>query len=154
MATQPRPAMQAAALDPELPDRSGLEVMDEHECWERVREQPLGRLAVTVSGSPHIVPVNHTTRDHEILFVSVPGTKLEATLRQPGVPASFEVDDYDGDAHTGWSVVIRGHLHPILDLVDVASLEIRGRASWLDSRHARNWVRLVPDRIEGRRLTG
>ncbi len=148
MATEPTPG---PAREPER-DRLGMQVMEQAECWDLIREQPLGRLAVTMSGAPHIIPINHATRDGEILFVSVAGTKLEAVLQRPGLPATFEVDDFDVDTRTGWSVIVRGHLHPVVDLVDHTSLDIAGRPIWLDGYRDRNWLRLVPDHVGGRRL--
>lgn len=150
MATEPRPDT-PAPREPVL-DRLGLEVMTLEECWERIQDQPVGRLAVTRSGAPHIIPINYATRDNEILFVSVAGTKLEAALQRPGLPAAFEIDEYDVEARTGWSVIVRGQLHPIVNLVDHTSLDIAGRPIWLDGYRDRNWLRLVPDHVAGRRL--
>lgn len=147
------PGSGTPAHDEPAHDRLGLEVIEVDECWELLSDEPLGRLAVTISGAPHIIPINYATRDHEILFVSVAGTKLEAALQRPGLPATFEIDHFDVDARTGWSVIVRGHLHPVLDLVDHTSLDIAGRPIWLDGYRDRNWLRLVPDEVGGRRLT-
>lgn len=152
MTADPRPIMQHADAAANATDRLGLAVMDDEECWQRLRDEPVGRLAVVVSGRPHLVPVNHLVRGREILFVSVPGTKLEAALRRPGVPAAFEVGDYDRDTHTGWSVVASGHLHPVMDLVEHTSLDLRGRPIWLGGYRDRNWLRLAVDDVGGRRL--
>ena len=152
MSTEPRDTSAMGGHDEPVTDRLGMEVMTERECWDALDEQPIGRLAVTISGAPHIIPINHVTRDREILFVSVAGTKLEAALQRPGLPASFEVDDWDVDSHTGWSVVARGHLHPVVDLVDHTSLDIAGRPIWIEGYRDRHWLRLVPDTVGGRRL--
>lgn len=133
-------------------DRLGLVVMDTDECWLRLEEAVLGRLALVVEGRPHIVPLNHVVRGRRLLVVSVPGTKLHAVLRRPGRPAAFEVDGHDTATRTGWSVVVHGHLHPVQDLVEHTHQDVRGRPIWLDGFRDRTWLRLHPERIEGRRL--
>ncbi|MBY5160993.1 pyridoxamine 5'-phosphate oxidase family protein [Salsipaludibacter albus] len=151
MADEPTPTMQHAMEDPPR-DRLGMTVLDEDRCWELVRGEPLGRLAVVVDGRPHLVPINHVVRDREVLFVSVPGTKLHRALHQPGGPAVFEVDGYDADDHSGWSVIVSGHLHPVQDLVEHTGLDLRGRPIWLDGYRDRSWLRLVPEHVNGRTL--
>ncbi len=150
--TRTLPTMQHAGLEAAARDRVGLAVLDEDVSWAHLAAEPLGRLVILVDGAPHLVPVNHVVRDGEIRFVSVPGSKLHATRHQPGASAAFEVDGYDADAHTGWSVVVHGHLHPIDDLVATAGNERRGRPGWLDGRPDRQWLRLVPTQVDGRRL--
>ena len=46
-----------------LPDQPGVEVLDEHDCLELLRESDVGRLAVVVEGGPEIFPVNFVV-DH------------------------------------------------------------------------------------------
>lgn len=152
MTTEPRPTMQHGHTAPAETDRLGMTVLADQECWDRLRDEPVGRLAVVVRGRPHLVPVNHLVRDREILFASVPGTKLEEALNRPGVPAAFEVDAYDRDTHSGWSVVATGHLHPVMDLIEHTSLDLRGRPIWLEGYRDRNWLRLAVDQVVGRRL--
>lgn len=138
--------------DVDLHDRLGLVVLDDATCWARLADEPVGRLAVVVDGRPHLVPLNHVVRNRQLLFVSVPGTKLHRVLRHPGQPAVFEVDRYDPDTHAGWSVVVHGTLHPVQDLVEHTRQDIRGRPIWLDGYRDRTWIRLQPERIEGREL--
>lgn len=140
----------AGTTTPPTTDRLGMRVLDPAHCWDLVEGQAVGRLAIIVGSRPHMVPVNFIVRAEEILFVSVPGTKLGEALDRPGAPAQFEVDDFDVDGRTGWSVVVTGHLHPVMDLVEHTRLDIRGRPIWLDGHRDRNWLRLVPSRVEGR----
>lgn len=133
-------------------DRLGLVVLDQDECWDRLDEAALGRLAMVVEGRPHLVPLNHVVRGRRLYVVSVPGTKLHDVLHRPGQPAAFEVDGHDEAGRSGWSVVVHGRLHPVDDLVEHTRQDVRGRPIWLDGYRDRSWLRLDPERIEGRRL--
>src|SRR4029453_12366899 len=79
------------------------------------------------------------------------GTQLPSGPRGRVV---FEIDDFDRDARTGWSVVVAGRLEEVTPY-DAETLErVTGLplAPWAqgDKPH---WMRLVPDRITGRRIT-
>lgn len=133
-------------------DRLGMVVLDDDTCWARLADEPVGRVAVVVDGRPHLIPLNHVVRNRELLFVSVPGTKLHRVLHNPGQPAAFEVDRYDRATHAAWSVIVHGTLHPVQDLVEHTRQDIRGRPIWLDGYRDRTWIRLHPERVEGREL--
>lgn len=135
-------------------DRLGLRVLDIERCWELTADQAVGRLAIIVGSRPHLVPINFVVRGREVLFVSVPGTKLGEVLDRPGAPAQFEVDDFDEAGRAGWSVVVTGTLHPVMDLVEHTRLDIQGRPIWLDGHRDRSWLKLVPTRVEGRAMGG
>lgn len=130
----------------------GLTAMGIHECWQRLANEPLGRLSICLAGRPHLVPVNHLVRDREIAFVSVAGTKSHAPLEQPGLPAAFEVDHYDNASRAAWSVVVHGELAVVDDEVEQARLELRGRPIWINGVHHRRWMLLVPEHVTGRHL--
>lgn len=148
---EPRSAIRG--VDPQrIAERTGLAPMDLNECWERLASQPLGRLAICVDGKPHLVPINHLVRAREIMFVSVAGTTTHATLAQPGLPAVLEVDHYDTDTDTGWSVVVAGELAVVDDDIEHARLELYGRPRWISGRHQCRWLRLVPNHVAGRHL--
>lgn len=149
---EPRPAIRDVDDPHRIAERTGLAPMDLDECWERLASQPLGRLAICVDGQPHLVPINHLVRDREIVFVSVAATTTHATLAQPGLTAVLEVDHYDTDTDTGWSVVVAGELAVVEDDVEHARLELYGRPSWISGRHQCRWLRLVPNHVEGLHL--
>jgi nitroimidazol reductase NimA-like FMN-containing flavoprotein (pyridoxamine 5'-phosphate oxidase superfamily) len=89
------------------------EVLATNQCWELLRESVVGRLAVTVSGSPDIFPVNPIVDHGTILFRTSAGTKFAATK---GKDVAFEVDGYDADTAQAWSVVVKGRAHEILEV--------------------------------------
>lgn len=51
--------------------------------------------------------MNFALAGEMIVFRTGPGTKLDAAHRSA---ACFEVDHFDPEHRTGWSVVVRGHL--------------------------------------------
>ncbi len=150
--TDPSTMQDAALASAAPPDRHGLTILDQDQCWERLEAAPLGRLGFVADGEPRVVPVNHVVRDNEILFVSVAGSKLHAAVRRPGRRVVFEVDGYDRDDHTGWSVVVQGRLHPVDDLVEHTRHDIRGRPTWLAGYRDRQWLAVAPERVDGRVL--
>lgn len=117
------------------------------ECLWLLRSQSVGRFAVALPGSsPLVVPVNFVLDGDVVVFRSAPGTKLTALA---GIPVSFEVDQIDEADHTGWSVLVRGTAYEATRW-ETDHLEL---PTWApgDKGH---WVRIVPDSMTGRRITG
>lgn len=132
--------------------RTGLEWLDEDECLRRLAADEIGRLAVIVGDSPAVFPVNYCLDGDAIVFRTDPGTKLANSAR---ARACFEIDHFDRGLRSGWSVVVTGRLEevtrydpPTFDRVHKLSVRPWGGG---EKSH---WVRLVPDRITGRRVGG
>ena len=123
-----------------------MDELTREECLRLLAARPIGRLAVvTAEGLPMIVPVNYVLDGDTVLFRTDAGTKVDGLRRHP---VAFEVDDIDPDDRTGWSVLVQGIAH------EVAPEEV-GRAAvhpWAGGEK-RQWVRIVPRSISGRRLT-
>jgi nitroimidazol reductase NimA-like FMN-containing flavoprotein (pyridoxamine 5'-phosphate oxidase superfamily) len=92
---------------------SDAQVLSTNQCWELLRESVVGRLAVTVDGSPDIFPVNPVVDHGTIVFRTTAGTKLAATK---GRDVAFEVDGYDAGTAQAWSVVVKGRAFEILEI--------------------------------------
>jgi nitroimidazol reductase NimA-like FMN-containing flavoprotein (pyridoxamine 5'-phosphate oxidase superfamily) len=84
----------------------GLEALSERECWELLATANIGRVGVTDGGLAVILPVNYLVDGDEILFLTNPGTKLDAVVG--GQVVAFEVDSLDPDTGAGWSVHVVG----------------------------------------------
>jgi hypothetical protein len=85
-----------------------------------------------------------------MVFHTDPGTKLD---HGPRARVSFEVDSFDRQRRTRWSVVATGRLEEVT-FFDVATFERVRRPAvdpWAGSDKA-HWMRLVPDRVTGRRI--
>jgi len=85
-------------------DQEQVREMTARECWVRLREHELGRLAFRVADEVHILPVNYAARDESLLFRTAEGTKLLGVVMES--PVALEIDGYD--ELSAWSVVVRG----------------------------------------------
>jgi hypothetical protein len=90
-------------------DQRGSEILARPECLRLLavaaKEDHIGRLAVTETESPLVVPLNFTFHDNRILVRIGPGRLSELV---PGSMVSFEVDRVEPDHGQAWSVLIRG----------------------------------------------
>ena len=97
-------------MQPDTADsgHQGIAVIDEAQCLRLVGGESIGRLGFSARAMPVIFPINFVLIGRDVVFRTEPGQKLDAARLQ--VVACFEVDSYDGFAHTGWSVLITGRL--------------------------------------------
>lgn len=123
----------------------GLELLDEDECRRLLGSVRVGRVGVSVNGLPAIFPVNFQLVDGDIVYLTGSGVKLNAARQ--GTVIAFEVDDWDEDMRTGWSVLAIGAAHEV-DAADEsrASLEPWAQGSRI------HLVRVTPELISGRRI--
>ncbi|MBO0731226.1 MAG: pyridoxamine 5'-phosphate oxidase family protein [Acidimicrobiaceae bacterium] len=84
---------------------AGLEVLDAETCQRLLASQSVGRFAVVVDGRAEVFPVVFRATGHEIFARMADSTVLTAVLRGP---VSFQVDHFDDDGRTGWSVLAHG----------------------------------------------
>jgi len=119
------------------------------ECVSLLRESRLGRLALVDGDLPVILPVNFDVHDGEVVFRTNAGSKLDAAIRH--APAAFEVDGVNLRNQTGWSVLIRGHLHEVTDPEEILELEELAVEPWAPGSRP-HYVRVVPAEMTGRRI--
>ena len=130
-------------------DRFGITVLDPHTCWDLLRRQEVGRLAVSISDHPDLFPINFVVDRGTVVFRTAEGTKLAAAVL--GRAVAFEVDGYDADAGEAWSVVIKGRaveIERMQELFDALDLPL---FPWHASPKHR-FVRIEPDDVSGRRF--
>lgn len=140
------------ANDEPVLDGQGLEVLSAETCLELLEEEPIGRIVFVADGQPMALPVTYAVEDGNIVFSTAEGSKLDVARRKPGAKVAFEVDDYDRDTRRGWSVLIKGTLHPVLGRVEAGHLEREGPQSWADAVDRPQWLRIEIDEISGRRV--
>jgi uncharacterized protein len=130
--------------------RTGIELIDRALCLRLLADDEIGRLAVVSGGAPAIFPVNYAVDGEAIVFRTAPGTKLEAVGR---APACFEIDAFDRATRHGWSVVVTGRLEEVDEYAarELARVQALGVSPWAEGERA-HFLRLVPDRITGRRV--
>jgi nitroimidazol reductase NimA-like FMN-containing flavoprotein (pyridoxamine 5'-phosphate oxidase superfamily) len=131
-------------------DRTGLEVLSAQECDRLLAENVIGRVAFVADGEPVVLPVNYRLHRGAVVFRTARGEKLEAAARR--APVAFEIDGWDPDTQTGWSVLVRGVAEEVLDEDQVAELETLGLRPWADSPQRRIWVRIRREDVTGRRV--
>jgi uncharacterized protein len=122
-----------------------FESLDEAECLRLLEAGQIGRMAVSVPRqSPIVAPVNYTLSGGAILFRSGFGSKLRALASRP---ISFEIDEYDPETRTGWSVLARGRAR------EIAAREAEPPLPdpWLDDERP-YLVRLNIRELTGRRI--
>ncbi len=93
--------------------RTGIEIIDRDTCLALLADEVVGRVGVTDHGAPRILPVNYVLDDDSIVFRTAPGTKLRDGPRSP---ACFEIDSFDRETRTGWSVLVLGELEEVTAL--------------------------------------
>ena len=133
--------------------RPTLEDIPEAECLELLAATPVGRLGfVTEHGEPLILPVNHIIDDGDVAFRTTVGTKLDVAERLAGSTVVFEVDNYAAAERTGWSVIVKGTIEPVVDIVRATRLDRVGHHVWSDDVARNRWVVVMPTSVTGKRV--
>lgn len=130
-------------------DSNGLEVLERAECLVLLGSVPLGRLVFTDRALPAVQPVNFVLDGEEIVIRSSAGSKLAAATR--GAIVAFEVDEFDEDARTGWSVTVVGQAEEISDPVRLQHARRLPLRPWSpgDRDH---FISVSAERVTGRRI--
>jgi nitroimidazol reductase NimA-like FMN-containing flavoprotein (pyridoxamine 5'-phosphate oxidase superfamily) len=129
----------------------GLELLDEPQCFALLATNTLGRVGITMSGLPVITPVNYALVGDNIVFRTGEGSKLHAASNRAVI--AFEVDYYDAESRTGWSVLAIGRAETIdeSEISAFAAEELPLPAALGARVH---YVRLTPELLTGRRILG
>ena len=128
----------------------GLEILERDECANLLASQRVGRVGVC-AGQPLVVPVVFALLDGDVVFRTAPGEKLIAAALRRTV--AFEVDGYDLDAGSGWSVLVVGRAEEIVRPDELRRAEGLGLPSWAGEARDR-FVRVHTEAVSGRRLGG
>ena len=126
-----------------------VEELSEDECWELLGGRNVGRVAYSDPDGPVVIPVNYVLFEGTVMFRIAPYSRLADRLRDGA--ASFQVDQVDEEARTGWSVLVRGHA------ARASNWELPEAGSrptpWAEGRRNLH-IRLSPHHISGVRLIG
>lgn len=122
------------------------------QCEDLLARSTLGRLGVIVDGRPEIFPVNHVFDRTSgcVAFPTNARTKLHAALNWPWV--AFEVDGIEPDDAGGWSVLVVGRAEEITDPDDISRIAQLRHVLWR-SGDTVHWIRIVPSKTTGRRIS-
>jgi hypothetical protein len=130
-------------------DRNGLDILERTECLRLLSGSSVGRLAVTMGALPVILPVNFVFDRDRVLIRTTTGTKLDAATRNAVV--AFEVDDFDGFSHSGWSVCVTGVAREVTDRDDLDYISRLPLAHWAPNA-ANHIVAMSTEIVTGRRI--
>ncbi len=129
-------------------DDATVELTDD-ECWELLDRTAVGRLAVDVGGQPDIFPINFVVDGRSIVFRTAAGTKLAGAVLMRHV--AFEIDGYEPEQRTAWSVVVKGTAAQIDSLTERYEAEELPLFPWF-AEPKPEFVRISPRILSGRRF--
>jgi len=134
-------------------DHTGrLEALDEHLCLEYLHSGSLGRVAFVTGDEIDIFPVNYACDGSIVVYRTAAGTRLE---RAPRARVAFEVDGWDAQSLTGWSVVLKGVAIDVTRGTDPFSKALRERKVVpLAPGKRERWIAIYPALVTGRRFRG
>lgn len=129
-------------------DLKAIVELSSAESWTLLREAVVGRLAVVVDDRPDIFPVNHLVDLGSVVFRTGPGIKLNAAI---GHHVAFEVDGYDLETTSAWSVVVKGKASAVNRLDDALAVIALPPFAW-HSAPKPHFIRIEPESVTGRRF--
>jgi len=134
-----------ASRDPPI-----YEELSEPECLALLERAPVGRVGISIQALPAVLPVNYVVVGRDVVFRTVPGTKLDAATT--GTVVAFEADHYDPERRDGWSVLVRGVAHEVTDDAELAGLRALPLEPWALDGEADRFVRVTTTMMSGRRI--
>ncbi|MBN9606205.1 MAG: pyridoxamine 5'-phosphate oxidase family protein [Actinomycetales bacterium] len=117
------------------------------ECWARLGERGVGRLAVVADDGILITPIDYLVHEGALYFRSAPGDKLAALAVRPEV--ALEAEGHAG--HRRWTVLVSG-LARRLDADDEIAASGVAELRTTVAGERDNFVRIDARRVTGRRF--
>lgn len=134
--------------------RGHIEELDERTSRERLRRVGTARVVHVVADEPQIAVVNIGMDGDDVVVRCTRGSRLATALATPGAPVLIQADELDPASRSGWSVVARGRMTPVLDQVETTRLDRTMPPSWILGDVGGTWLRLTVDEISGREVGG
>jgi len=119
--------------------------LGEAECWRRLSEAEVGRLALAPAGEVDVFPVNFVISKGALYFRTAPGSKLLELSVNPDV--AFEIDGWD--ERSAFSVVLKGVAERLESQTEIDEADLLPLAPWAPTLKYR-WVRINPTSVSGR----
>jgi uncharacterized protein len=128
-----------------------LTVLTDEQCWALLEAHwpHLGRIGFHAGDVTVIYPMNYALADRTLYLRTEPTSALTAAIDTQDV--AFEVDDFDRDWERGWSVLVQGRLHEVVDLDELERHRETRLRAWAQGERLR-LLRLDIAHISGRRL--
>ena len=126
-----------------------LEPLSLADCHRLLAPGGLGRLAFSTVSGLMVLPVNYLLAAGTIVLRTGTGSLIAA---HGDGPVSFETDHLDETLGSGWSVLVRGQAHRVLQPGELRHLrEACDLRPWPAGEHDL-YVKIVPAHISGRRI--
>src|ERR1022692_2407023 len=107
---------------------SDTTILTKSECFERLSQVSLGRIAISIDALPVILPVHFVLSDESVLFPTVTGSILDSATT--GTVVAFQADAQESLSGDFWSVLLQGIALSVSD----GPGHTKGRAIPLESR--------------------
>jgi hypothetical protein len=119
------------------------------QCRRLIEPGGVGRIAFSTASGPVMLPVNFALLGGSIVFRTGAGTMIGA---HGDDTVAFEVDHIDEALGQGWSVLVRGQAHRVLQPYELRHVrETAAVVPWPGGKRE-TYVRIVPSHITGRRI--
>jgi len=132
------------------PDAALLQKLSPAECRQLIAPGGIGRIAFSTVSGPVVLPVNFTVIGLSIVVRTNPGSLIEAHGDER---AAFEVDHVDDVLRQGWSVLVLGQAHRVLQAGELRHVREGATVLPWPAGAYDVYVRIVPDQITGRRIS-
>jgi hypothetical protein len=111
-------------------DQRRLQELSPHESMRLLGSVSLGRIVFTARALPAIRPVTHLVDgDHVIIRADSSAAIISELRADGGTVVAYEADAIDLTDHIGWSVIVVGVAHRVID-PDEASVYRRALRPW------------------------
>ena len=126
-----------------------VERMSPAECYRLLASRGIGRIAFTTASGLLVLPVNYAVIAGTIVLRTGSGSLIG--MHGDG-PVAFQADHFDMELGQGWSVLVRGEAHRVLQPGELrhlrAACDLR---PWPAGEHDL-FIRIVTSRLTGRRI--
>ncbi len=126
-----------------------LGVLDGEACRSLIAPGGVGRIVFTEVRGPVALPVNYRMLGDSIVFRTAATSALRRALIHEQV--SFEVDYIDDALAEGWSVLVSGRGHLIVDPAELQRAIKSGVAPWANGKRD-DFISIKTHEITGRRI--
>jgi len=120
------------------------------ECRTLIETGGVGRIAFSTTAGPVVLPVNFTVVNGSIVVRTYSGSLIESRGDER---VAFEVDHLDEVLCQGWSVLIQGQAHRVLQPGELRHLQEAATVVPWPGGEPEVYIRIVPDQISGRRIS-
>jgi nitroimidazol reductase NimA-like FMN-containing flavoprotein (pyridoxamine 5'-phosphate oxidase superfamily) len=128
-----------------------MRVLPAAECYRLLGTHEIGRVGLNAERWPLVFPVNYAMDGTTVVIRTHAGTILRAAEH---ANVTFEVDDIDRRARSGWSVLVHGSAEEVGEGHReelVARTHATGVEPWAPGEKG-HWLRIIPHEISGRRI--